>query len=93
MQLNILKVIMNNETNLKLETIVHSVVARLYSKEQTLGLDIEDLKCLEIIFKISQQAIDDTSKSPLLAPSVPHNLIDLLRSVKGGAPNDSNPEG
>jgi len=84
---------MNTETDAKLETIIHSVVNRLYAKEQTLGLDIEDLKCLEIIFKISQQAIDTTSKSPLSVPSVPHNLIDLLRSVKGAPPDGSDPQG
>lgn len=81
---------MNTETNAKLETIIHSVVARLYNKEQTMGLDIEDLKCLEIIYKISKDALDSTSKSPLELPGVPHNLIDLLRSVKGDTSNESN---
>lgn len=81
---------MNIETDAKLETIIHSVVNRLYDKEQTLGLDIEDLKCLEIIYKISQQALDSTSKSPITAQAVPHNLIDLLRAVKGTPPDESN---
>jgi ATP-dependent helicase/DNAse subunit B len=80
---------MNTETDAKLETIIHSVVNRLYQKEQSLGLDFEDLKCLEIIYKISQQALDSTSQSPLSSPSaLPHNLIDLLRAAKG-SPNDN----
>jgi hypothetical protein len=84
---------MNKETNDKIETIIISAINRLYGKESTLGLDYEDLRCLEIIFKISQQATDNTSASPLSAPNLPHNLIDLLRSVKGNLPDDSNPQG
>ena len=79
---------MNNETNAKIETIIHSVVARLYSKEESLGLDYEDLKCLEIIFKISKEATDNTSKSPITSVSLPHNLIDLLRAAKGSSDED-----
>ena len=84
---------MNTETNANLEIIIHSVVNRLYNKEQTIGLEYEDLRCLEIIFKISQQAIDNTSKSAVSAPSVPTNLIDLLRSVRGAPSDGSNSEG
>jgi hypothetical protein len=83
---------MNKETDLRLETIIHSVVARLYNKESTLGLDIEDLKCLEIIFKISKQATTSTNSSTIEGSSVPYNLIDLLRAAKA-TPSDDNPEG
>jgi len=81
---------MNQETNAKLETIIHSVVNRFYKKEETLGLDYDDLKCLEIIFKISQVALDNTSSSPLSAPNLPYNLIDLLRAAKGSPDDNSN---
>jgi len=73
---------MNKESEDKLETIVLSVINRLYSKESSIGLDIEDLRCLEIIYKISKDA-RNTSSSSLSAPVRPENLIDLLRAVRG----------
>lgn len=84
---------MNKETDDKIETIIISAVNRLYSKESTLGLDYEDLRCLEIIFKIKKEAISTTNQSSISSPEIPYNLIDLLRSVKGGSSNDNDTQG
>jgi len=79
---------MTSELNDKLETILHSAINRLYNKEATLGLDLEDLKALEILYKISKDT-GTTSKSAINSPlDIPYNIIDLLRAAKG-SPDDS----
>lgn len=83
---------MNSELSDKLETILRSAINRLYNKESTLGLDLEDLRALEILYKISKDT-SSTSTTPLGNQEVPYNIIDLLRSVKGGSSNDSDPQG
>lgn len=84
---------MNRETDDKIETIIISAVNRLYNKESTLGLDIEDLKCLEILYKIKKEAVSTTNNSAVNSPEIPYNLIDLLRSVKGSSSNDNDTQG
>lgn len=79
---------MNKETCDKLEIIICSAVNRLYSKEESIGLDLEDLRALEILHKISKDA-RNTSNSPLSIPARPENLIDLLRAVNGFTKNDT----
>lgn len=73
---------MNQETDAKIDSIIISAVNRLYDKEATRGLDYDDLKCLEILYKIKKEA-NTTSTAPVSAPSAPDNLIDLLRAVRG----------
>lgn len=75
---------MGQETDAKIETIIISVVNRLYSKEEQIGLDFEDLKALEIICKIAKEA--KTHESPINLDSAfntPDNLLELLRAAKG----------
>lgn len=79
---------MNQETDSKIDSIIISAVNRLYDKEANRGLDYDDLKCLEILYKIKKEA-NTTSVSPVSSTSVPDNLIDLLRAVKG-RPGDDN---
>lgn len=74
---------MNQETDSKIEIIIISVINRLFSKEENIGLDIEDLKALEIICKISKDAKVNTSSLPISTPETPENLIDLLRAARG----------
>jgi hypothetical protein len=81
---------MNQESHDKLETIIMSHVNRLYEKEQNIGLDLEDLRCLEIIFKIAKESKNKVNDSPLTTSNIPTNLIDLLRAVKGSSPDDNN---
>lgn len=83
---------MNSELSDKLETILRSAINRLYNKESTLGLDLEDLRALEILYKISKDT-SSTSTTALTNQEVPYNIIDLLRSVKEGSSNDSDPQG
>ena len=78
---------MNSETDDKIESIIISAVTRLYDKEANRGLDYEDLRCLEILYKIKKEG-KNPSSSPLSAPVRPENLIDLLRAVKGHSTND-----
>ena len=80
---------MNAETDAKLETIIICVINRLYQKEETLGLNLEDLRALEIIFKISKEAKNSISHIPLSSSEMPANLMELLRAVKG-IPSDDN---
>lgn len=73
---------MNQETDAKIDSIIISAVNRLYEKEANRGLDFDDLKCLEILYKIKKEA-KTTSTIPVSSPSTPDNLIELLRAVKG----------
>lgn len=77
---------MNQETDAKIDSIIISAVNRLYTKEASIGLDFDDLKCLEILYKIKKEA-NPTSTDPVSIPSTPDNLIELLRAVKG-TPSD-----
>jgi len=79
---------MNAETDAKLETIIICVINRLYTKEETLGLDLEDLRALEIIFKIAKESKNKTLNTSLTANEMPSNLVELLRAVKGVTSND-----
>ena len=79
---------MNSESNNKLETIILSVINRLYEKEANVGLDLEDLRALEIIYKIAKESRGNQPSSPLGATEMPPNLIELLRAVKGTNSND-----
>jgi len=74
---------MNAESDAKLEIIIIHVIERLYLKEEQLGLDLEDLRALEIIFKIAKESRNNTPNLPLLSTEMPPNLIELLRAVKG----------
>jgi len=79
---------MNAESDAKLEIIIIHVIERLYLKEEQLGLDLEDLRALEIIFKIAKESRNNTSNLPLSSTEMPPNLIELLRAVKGTNSND-----
>lgn len=83
---------MNSESSDKLETIILSVINRLYSKEENVGLDLDDLRALEIIYKIAKESKGKTPESPLVSGQVPPNLIDLLRAVKGTTSDDNGQE-
>lgn len=75
---------MTPESHAKLETILISCINRLYSKEEQVGLDLEDLRALDIIFKIAKDTMDGTSKSAVSSTTEsPANLIDLLRAARG----------
>ena len=74
---------MSPETDSKIEIIIISVINRLFAKEEHIGLDIEDLKALEIICKISKDAKIHTPLTPISPPDTPENLIDLLRAARG----------
>lgn len=74
---------MSPETDSKIEIIIISVINRLFSKEEHIGLDIEDLKALEIICKISKDAKIQTPLIPVNTLETPENLIDLLRAARG----------
>jgi len=74
---------MDNQVQIKIESILLSAVEKLYNKEAAAGLDLEDFRILDIIYKISKESIDTTSTSPLSATKAPENLIDLLRAVRG----------
>jgi len=80
---------MNAESDAKLEIIIIHVIERLYLKEEQLGLDLEDLRALEIIFKIAKESRNNTSNLPLSSTEMPPNLIELLRAVKGTNSNDN----
>lgn len=80
---------MNAETDAKLETIIICVINRLYAKEEAQGLDLEDLRALEIIFKIAKESRNNTPNLPLSSTEMPPNLIELLRAVKGTNSNDN----
>jgi hypothetical protein len=83
---------MNQESHDKLEIIILSCIQRLYDKEQNIGLDLEDLRSLEIIFKIAKESKNKVNDSPLTVSNIPTNLVDLLRAVKGSSPDDNNQE-
>ena len=74
---------MNNESENKLEIIIIHVIERLYLKESNIGLDLEDLRALEIIYKIAKESKSKTPDFPLTSSEMPPNLIELLRAVKG----------
>ena len=77
---------MNNETNDKIETIIISCVNRLFDKEANVGLDIDDLKILEILYKIGKDS-KSSGASPITTPNLPEDLIELLRTARG-SPDD-----
>jgi hypothetical protein len=81
---------MNQESHDKLETIILSCINRLYDKESNIGLDLEDLRSLEIIFKIAKESKNKVSDSPLSTTNIPTNLVELLRAVKGNTSDDNN---
>lgn len=81
---------MNVESSNKLETIIISIINRLYAKETNVGLDIDDLRMLEILWKIAKESKNKTNESPLVSTNLPTNLIDLLRAVKGSTSDDDN---
>lgn len=76
---------MNNETNDKIETIIISCVNRLFDKEANVGLDIDDLKILEILYKIGKDSKSSSSSNPISAPNTPEDLIELLRTARGSS--------
>lgn len=78
---------MNRETEDKIDSILIAEVNRLYEKASMRGLDIDDMRCLEILYKIKKEAKKDLPVNPLSSPDVPDNLIDLLRAAKG-SPSD-----
>lgn len=78
---------MNQETQDKIESIIISQVNTLYEKATARGLDIDDMRCLEILCKIKKETAS-TSTKPLAANiDVPDNLMELLRAVKGAPPD------
>jgi len=77
---------MTEETKSKIETILISSVNRLYSKEESIGLEYEDFKVLEIIFKIVKDHSDTTSPISTQAPSSTEDIVELLKSVRGFTP-------
>lgn len=77
---------MTPEADAKIESILISAVNRLFTKEERMGLEYEDLRCLEIIHKIAKEAkaIAPTSTGIISSTSVtPENLLDMLRAAKG----------
>jgi len=77
---------MTEETKSKIETILISSVNRLYSKEESIGLEYEDFKVLEIIFKIVKDHSDTTSPISIQVPSSTEDIVELLKSVRGFTP-------
>lgn len=67
----------------KIEAIIISVANRLYQKEERIGLDYEDLRCLDILYSIRKETKDSTSNSPIVSAGVPDNLMELLRAARG----------
>jgi len=80
---------MAQETDVKIESILISCISRLYDKEANCGLDYDDLRCLEILFKIKSAANSSASSSPVSSPSAPSDLIELLRAARGNPSNDN----
>lgn len=79
---------MNQELDNKIETILLSCVNRLYEKEANIGLDLEDLRALEILYKIAKEGKQSTSDSPI-SVTAPVNISELLRIAKGIPSNDN----
>jgi len=77
---------MTQEADDKIETILLSCINRLYEKESTVGLDFEDLRCLEILHKIKKDGRTSTSDTPINLEK-PANLLELLRAAKGSPPD------
>lgn len=83
---------MSNEIDIKLESIMLSVVNKLYDKEATTGLDYEDLRCLEIINKIYKDAIPVApTDGDTKGETDPQLLIELVKRARTFKPNDSDP--
>lgn len=77
---------MTPEAEAKIDSILISAVNRLYTKEERLGLEFEDLRCLEIIYKIAKEAKNSSPTSSGIIPSTsvtPANLLDMLKAARG----------
>lgn len=80
---------MTSETDDKIDTILISCINRLYNKEANVGLDFDDLKCLEILYKIKKEA-KLINPAPIPSdPTAPDNILELLRAVKGYTGSDN----
>lgn len=82
---------MSSEIDNKIEIILRSVVNRLYTKEEETGLDLEDLRCFEIISKIKKDAktvIDPNNEAT--AETDPDLLLKLIKRAKQLKIDESN---
>lgn len=83
---------MTPEAEAKIEAILISATNRLYSKEERMGLEYEDLRCLEIIHKIAKEAkaAAPTSIGSITPTSItPENLVEMLKLVRSGPSGQS----
>lgn len=82
---------MTPETDAKIEAILISATNRLYTKEERVGLEYEDLRCLEIIHKIAKEAkaAAPTSTKATGTAITPENLVEMLKLVRSGPVGNS----
>jgi hypothetical protein len=75
-----------NEVDSKIETIIISEVNRLYKLAEHGGLELEDLKCFEILCKIKKDynpsTDSDNKKNIELTPDVVRDLIKKAQKKK-----------
>jgi hypothetical protein len=81
-----------SESDAKIESILISVVNRLYEKESHVGLDYEDLRCFEIVTKIKKDAVSSNNNlSDDVKPETdPDKLAELIRRSRA-LRNDNKP--
>lgn len=82
---------MSTEIDNKIEIILRSVIGRLYEKEERIGLDLEDLRCFEIVSKIRK---DSNPVEPLgedvKGETDPDLLAELIRKARKFKPKRDN---
>lgn len=74
---------MSTEVDNKIETIIISVVNRLYKLEEAIGLNEDDLKALEIICKIKKDynptsQIDEKKDIDI----TPETVLELIKKAQ-----------
>lgn len=73
---------MGNEVDAKIETIIISVVNRLYKTEEVAGLNEDDLKCFEIICKIKKDYNPGAHVDPAKdIEMTPENIMELIKKA------------
>lgn len=81
---------MSNEIDIKLESIMISVVNKLFEKEANVGLDYEDLKALEIINKIYKDSNPvERYTADTKAETDPSILLELVKRARTFKSNDT----
>lgn len=82
---------MTNQIEIKIESILLSAIEKLYNKEAAAGLDYEDFRIIDIIYKINKEAKAEAPTSIKAAGTAitPENLVEMLKLVRSGPVGNS----